>query len=245
MKKLLLIILPIVLALITALAVILLKDKADSADKDSSNISSPSQGNAMYSFTMVLKPDNGGLILEQNEIDSIIAGITERLKSYTDSSFEIVHKNGSYYITVTDSSDYNALSDDEKAEFLSTAEALFVKGVVEFREGTDKNGTLLLNNKDIKRAFGTIDPVVYTDIIQLEFTEAGSKKFAEATKRLIGNEISIWVDDICIFSPWVRTAIESGECYIDGIESATEAQVYAAIFESKPLPYGMTITSIE
>lgn len=69
---------------------------------------------------------------------------------------------------------------------------------------------------------GTAKPVV-----SLVLKDSGKEKFAEATQKQIGKQISIWMDDELISAPTVNTAITDGKAVIENIES-TEAAVQLA-----------------
>lgn len=53
-------------------------------------------------------------------------------------------------------------------------------------------------------------------VVALEFDEEGKEAFAEATERLTGEIISIWMDDVMISNPTVNEAIPDGKCTISG-----------------------------
>ena len=80
--------------------------------------------------------------------------------------------------------------------------------------------TILIEGKDIASAQAmtsknqTTNQLEYS--VQLNFTDEGKEKFAEATSRLVGNTISIWMDDIMISYPTVNTAITDGVASITG-----------------------------
>lgn len=53
-------------------------------------------------------------------------------------------------------------------------------------------------------------------VVNLEFSEEGAEKFAQATEDLLGDTISVWMDDVMISAPRVSTVVDSGTCYISG-----------------------------
>ncbi|MDE7157754.1 MAG: protein translocase subunit SecD [Lachnospiraceae bacterium] len=65
-------------------------------------------------------------------------------------------------------------------------------------------------------------------VVALEMTEAGTKKFADATTTNLGKTISILYDDKIISSPTVESAITTGEAVINKIGSLEEANSLAS-----------------
>ena len=117
--------------------------------------------------------------------------------------------------------------------------ALGETALLTFREGESQTGTLILEGKDVAKAYENIDPQTGANIVSLEFTADGKAKFAEATRKLVGSKISIWMDDTCISSPTVKTVINDGVCYIDGMESAEEAKDLANKINAGSLPFAL------
>lgn len=75
---------------------------------------------------------------------------------------------------------------------------------------------VVLEGKDVKSASAVIDSKTSNPVVALELTDEGAKKFAEATTRLVGKKISIWMDDTMISDPVVQTAITDGNAIING-----------------------------
>ncbi len=127
-----------------------------------------------------------------------------------------------------------------------------------FREGTETDGaglpsgvtaeTIIVEGDDIVSATpGYQQPTSTTDtgyIVQLEMSEEGAVKFAEATSRLAGTgTISIWMDDTMISAPLVNTAITNGEAIITGMADADEATTLANQINSGSLPFKLSAES--
>ena len=79
----------------------------------------------------------------------------------------------------------------------------------------------------------------YKYAISLKLSEAGTEKFAEATERLMGDIISIWMDDIMISYPTVGAKITNGEASITGNFTALEASELAAKIQGGALPFAL------
>ena len=91
---------------------------------------------------------------------------------------------------------------------------------------------IILQGNDVVEAA----PMMYQDettgeyvySISLTLSDAATKKFAEATERLMGQVISIWMDDIMLSYPTVGAVITDGEASITGNFDAVEATELAA-----------------
>jgi len=79
----------------------------------------------------------------------------------------------------------------------------------------------------------------YKYAISLKLSEEGTEKFAEATERLLGDIISIWMDDIMISYPTVGAKITNGEASITGNFTALEASELAAKIQGGALPFAL------
>jgi preprotein translocase subunit SecD len=80
--------------------------------------------------------------------------------------------------------------------------------------------------------------------IALTFNEAGTEKFSEATKRLIGQPLAIYLDEEFISAPEVQQWINSGEAVIKGNFSVDEAIDIANKLQYGALPFAMTAKEI-
>ena len=80
-------------------------------------------------------------------------------------------------------------------------------------------------------------------LVALELSSDGAKKFAEATERLQGDTISIWMDDVMISAPTVEAVISDGKCTITGNFTATEASALAAKIRAGALPFKLNTTN--
>jgi preprotein translocase subunit SecD len=74
-------------------------------------------------------------------------------------------------------------------------------------------------------------------VVLLKMNSTGAEKFAEATARLKGQKIAIFLDDVLITAPQVNDTITSGEAYIEGNMDARRAADLAATIRSGALPF--------
>lgn len=84
-----------------------------------------------------------------------------------------------------------------------------------------------------------------TYLVALKFSPEGTKKFAEATERLLNKQISIWMDDVMISAPNVEAVIENGEATITGSFTASEASALASKITAGALPFKLTTTNFQ
>ena len=118
-------------------------------------------------------------------------------------------------------------------------EELGEPGTLEF---ADENGNVLLTGDDVKTATAgmTNENNKKEYVIELNFTEAGAKKFAEATKNNVGKRIFIIYNNDVISSPNVKEAINGGQASISPRESYEEANNIASTIRIGALPVKLT-----
>ena len=103
----------------------------------------------------------------------------------------------------------------------------------------DPNGTTVLNGEDVKKSYASISQEDGSYVVVLELTDTGSTKFAEATGNLVGQPISIYMDENEISSPTVKEQITGGVATIDKQASLAAAKDLAAKINSGSLPFSM------
>lgn len=132
---------------------------------------------------------------------------------------------------------------DEKDFDPTTAVAdLGETAVLKFCEGSESNEKVLLQGAaDIAGAEPGYDQETQQYIVSLELTSAGTSKFADATKRLKGSAISIWMDDTMLSAPTVNDVITDGNAMITGNFDADSAQELAARINAGSLPFALTV----
>lgn len=112
-----------------------------------------------------------------------------------------------------------------------------------FREGTDADGALILEGKDVQNAQVMVtsssdgSTAAGQPVIELKLNADGTKKFADATARLIGGTISIWMDDQIISAPVVQNAIPDGQAMITGQFTPQTAKELADKINGGALPF--------
>ncbi len=105
----------------------------------------------------------------------------------------------------------------------------------------DPDGNIVLTGKDdIAKAYASAS--ADSDgpyVVILELTDAGSKKFADATAKLIGKPISIYMDENLITSPTVQSQITGGVARITKQASLDEASSLSNKINSGSLPFSL------
>ena len=103
--------------------------------------------------------------------------------------------------------------------------------------------TIILEGSEVV----TAQPAVNTDqdtgatqyVVSLELSSEGAAKFAEATERLQGQTISIWMDDVMLSAPTVNAVISDGKCVIEGNFTSESATQLAAQIQAGALPFAL------
>lgn len=99
----------------------------------------------------------------------------------------------------------------------------------------------VLTGKDIKNATAYIDQTTQQPTIGLELNAAGTKKFADATAKFVGQKITIYMDEDKLDDPTVDEAITGGKASISGSQSLEEAKQKADIINSGALPVTLKV----
>jgi preprotein translocase subunit SecD len=150
-------------------------------------------------------------------------------------------------------------SDEKDFNPQATIDKAVQTAMLTFREvddtKKDKNGNylplddkiILQGSTDIKGASPQINQSGGTDV-SLVLTDAGIKKFAEATARLVGKPIAIFLDSTFISDPIVNVAIPDGQAIIqlggDAKSQQAEAKNLADIIRSGALPFSLKTLSV-
>lgn len=98
-----------------------------------------------------------------------------------------------------------------------------------------------LTGSDLKSAAVTFDPNTGQPQVQLNFTADGSKKFADITKRNVGQIVGIVLDDQLIQAPRVEQAILSGPAVITGQFTIDQAKSVQIQLNAGALPISLSV----
>lgn len=134
-------------------------------------------------------------------------------------------------LTFREGMEYETVSYDETGEPIYRTPAGTTADVV-ILEGSDVvEATPYMHQDEITGEYGYA--------IALTLSDEGAVKFAEATERLVGKTISIWMDDVMISFPTVNTAITGGQATIQGSFTASEASELASTIQGGALPFAL------
>ncbi|MEA4889799.1 MAG: protein translocase subunit SecD [Clostridiaceae bacterium] len=103
----------------------------------------------------------------------------------------------------------------------------------------DPDGNIVLEGTDIAKSYAAVNQETNEPVVELELNETGTAKFSEATGKLIGQVISIKMDDTTLSSPVVKTQITGGKAYIDGMSDIKEAVALAEKINAGALPFAL------
>ena len=147
---------------------------------------------------------------------------------------------------------------EDETEFDPAAaiEELGATALLTFREGyeVDSNGapsgvtkdTVIIQGVDVEKAEAVVlqgdQNQASSYAVKLTLNESGKQAFADATARLGGKIISIWMDDVCIANPTVNKdePITDGMAYITGGFTADDVKDLANRINAGALPFKLS-----
>lgn len=170
--------------------------------------------------------------ISTDDVDTTIAILRQRATSqgYTEAVVTYMN-NGRFRVELPDVKDPN--------------EASQLLGKVAKLTFTEPDGTVVVEGTDIKNAtyqYGQATDEGYQHFVSLELNAEGAKKFADATSRLIGQAISINLDETVVAAPTVQTEITDGSAVItmgNSEEAEKEARNIASLIRSGQLPFAL------
>ena len=112
---------------------------------------------------------------------------------------------------------------NSQSETVEVTEEKTMPVVITFK---DENGNIILSNDDIESVkLNKIDNQGDNSyLVDIAFSDDGSKKLEKSTKELLGQKISVYADDKLVFTAEVEQEITDGKVVITGLayEEATE-----------------------
>lgn len=100
-----------------------------------------------------------------------------------------------------------------------------------------------LTGKDLERAQVEFGQEASEPVVSLIFTEEGKKKFAEITKRNVGKQVGIFLDDFPLTIPVVQTEISDGRAIISGGFTVDSAKKLVINLNAGALPVNLNVIS--
>ena len=168
-----------------------------------------------------------------DELEAAKATIENRLDGLNILDREVFIDQQNGYITVrfpwkSDETDFDP--DKAIAELGETAKLTFV----------DPDGNVILDGSHVLQSVARQDTQSLGGyMVSLVFDDEGKKLFADATARLVGKEIRIFMDERMISHPIVEEAIPNGEAVINKISSGEEALSLATKIQAGALPFSL------
>ncbi|WP_346354156.1 protein translocase subunit SecD [Azotosporobacter soli] len=122
--------------------------------------------------------------------------------------------------------------------------AIDMLGKTAMLEFADEKGAIVLTGTDLKDARAQIDSTKSGNVVALEFSDEGTKKFADLTLKNVGKHISILLDKKILTSPVVNEPITGGKAVITGSRTLDEAQNLAILLRSGSLPVKVEVMEV-
>lgn len=107
------------------------------------------------------------------------------------------------------------------------------------------DGEVILSGQDVNKAAAVTNSQTREPEVSIEMNSEGTKKFADATEKYLGQSISIYMDDELLMSPTVNTVITEGKASITGNKSASEAKRLAGLINAGALPVTVKAVSVQ
>ncbi len=174
----------------------------------------------------------------EKELDTARQVIETRMDNQNIVDREVtVDKNGGYIIVrfPWKSGETNFNPEEAIAELGEMAELTF----------RDPDGNVLIQGKDVQTAAPETanNNGIKSYQVALSFNAEGSRLFEEATGKLIGKRMSIYMDKDLISSPTVQTKISGGQAVITGMQDYDDAKNLAEKINAGSLPFSLKTTN--
>lgn len=179
----------------------------------------------------------------QSELDSARISMGKRLdaKGIVDRDITTDANSGSIIIRIPWKADEKDFNPQKAIDELGRTALLTFQEVDEDKK--DDKGDYLPTGRIVIQGTQVKDTGVATDsktgsvVVELELNSEGAKDFEEATGRLVGKRIAIFMDEQFISAPMVNERIPGGKAMINGQRDVKEATELAGIIKSGALPF--------
>lgn len=183
----------------------------------------------------VFSPDKEDVKITKDDMDAAKSIIETRLVNNNITDYEVYTDSDNKQIIVR----FPWAAGESDFDATAAVQELGETAMLTFCEGTTQDKVILDGSEVAKAQAGINENGSY--VVYLDFTDSGRSKFASATAALVGQKISIWMDDQMISEPTVKTAITEGTAYIDGMSSSEEAKSLADKINAGSLPFALTV----
>ncbi|MBE5978021.1 MAG: protein translocase subunit SecD [Paenibacillaceae bacterium] len=186
----------------------------------------------------IFEPQNLDRKPTPQELESAREVIESRMDSQNIADREVTVDKEAGYIIVqfpwkSGETDFNP--EDAISELGEMAELTF----------KDPDGKVLIQGKDVEKATPQTNTSngIKTYVVALSFNSNGSKLFEDATGKLIGKRIGIYMDNNLISNPTVQNQISGGQAVITGMKNYEEAKALAEKINAGALPFSLKTTN--
>lgn len=180
------------------------------------------------------QPKDLGRAPTEDELETARAIIETRMDAIniTDRDVTIDKTNGKILVRFPWKSDETDF-DPQKAvaELGETAKLTF----------REPDGKVILEGTDVTKSYAQISRADQEPVVVLELSDDGAEKFSEATGRLIGQTIFIYMDDTMISWPTVEAHITGHQAYITKLKNPEAAAALANKINSGSLPFSLVV----
>ncbi len=185
----------------------------------------------------VFSPDKKDVDITEDDMSAAKSIIETRLVDKNITDYEVFADNRNHQIIVR----FPWAADDSSFDAQAAVKELGETALLTFCRNEDQNDVILQGSEDVKSATAGVDQQTGGSVVQLKLTDSGKAKFAAATAELVGQKISIWMDQTEISAPTVNEAINNGEAIISGMEDAEAAKSLADKINAGSLPFALTV----
>ncbi len=186
----------------------------------------------------IFEPQNLDRKPAAQELESAREVIESRMDSQNITDREVTVDKDAGYIIVqfpwkSGETDFNP--EDAISELGEMAELTF----------KDPDGAVLIQGKDVEKASPQTNTSngIKTYVVALSFNSNGSKLFEDATGKLIGKRMGIYMDNNLISNPTVQNQISGGQAVITGMKTYEEAKALAEKINAGALPFSLKTTN--
>ncbi len=103
----------------------------------------------------------------------------------------------------------------------------------------DAEGNILIEGSHVNNAKPQLDKQTNGYVVALSFDEEGARLLSEATGRLVGKPMNIFMDETNIQTATVSTKISSGDAVITGMDNYEEAKELSDKINAGALPFSL------
>lgn len=178
---------------------------------------------------VVLEAEDTDIAKVDEDAMQRVVGIMEKRVNELGLTEPIIQREGQRRVII----ELPGIKDPDKA-----IETIGKTAMLEFK---DEEGQTLLTGNDLKDAQAAMNQQNNQAVVNLEFSDEGAKKFADATMKNVGRQIAILLDGEVLTDPVVREPIMGGRAEISGQRDLQEAQHLAVLLRSGALPVKVNI----